>query len=319
MADLRRLSVVIASYNACGPLRQTLRALFDSAPGVDTIVVDGGSDGSADMVRREFPEVRLHLHRNHGWAHATNRGLEVARNEYLLLLNSDLFVTRAALDSMMVRLEKDPRLCAVAPTMVNPDGTRQRPFGWLHWPNWLPIRQAVRVPKVSFACLMTRRRVLHHVGALDETFFLYNEELEWCMRAHRAGLHLEQVPERVVHLGGASTPRDPNLVFELQRGYCYMLSRHYPALFSEVVRRTMMLEGWWYGRVASSAERREMWRRFEDQLRRRAFAESTFPLSGRGARCASPEWAQENIGREREGVLELVRKAPIAARRTSSI
>src|SRR5437762_6980 len=129
MANLRRLSVVIPSYNACGPLRQTLRALLDSAPGVETIVVDGGSDGSAEMVRREFPEVRLFIHRNHGWAHATNRGLEVARHEYLLLLNSDLFLTRAALEAMVTRLDEDPGLCAVGPVLINQDGSRQRPFG----------------------------------------------------------------------------------------------------------------------------------------------------------------------------------------------
>jgi len=289
MSELRALSIVIPSYNARPLLARTLRTLATAAPEAEVIVVDGeSSDGSADMVRADFPSVTLVRQRNHGFAHATNRGIERASRPYVLLLNSDLFVTREALLSMHGRLAADARLAAVSPRLVNEDGSIQEVFGPFYWPNWVDVRKASRVWVLPGACVMTRRDVIERVSALDETFFLYNEEYDWCARCRAAGYHLELVPERVVHVGGGSTSRNPTLTLEEQRGFLYLASKHAPPIVAGTLRRLMFVEGFVWGRIDPRPAHRSMWAQLESLMRREAFRESPFPLSGRGDAVAQP-------------------------------
>ncbi len=289
MSQLRALSIVIPSYNARPLLARTLRTLATAAPEAEVIVVDGeSSDGSADMVRADFPSVTLVRQRNHGFAHATNRGIERASRPYVLFLNSDLFVTREALLSMQGRLAADARLAAVSPRLVNEDGSIQEVFGPFYWPNWVDVRKASRVWVLPGACVMTRREVIERVGALDETFFLYNEEYDWCARCRAAGYHLELVPERVVHVGGGSTARNPTLTLEEQRGFLYLASKHAPPIVAETVRGLMFVESYVAGRIDPRPAHRSMWAQLESVMRREAFRESPFPLSGRGDAVARP-------------------------------
>ena len=290
MSELRALSIVIPSYNGRPLLRRTLRALEHAAPGAEIVVVDGESaDGSPQMVREEFPHVKLVPHRNHGFAHATNRGIEQASRPYLLLMNSDLFVTRDAVQAMLTRLAANPRLGAVAPRLANEDGTRQEVFGAFYWPNWIEVTKASEVWLLHGACLMTRRDVVERVGALDETFFLYNEEYDWCARARQAGFHLEVIPEQVVHVGGGSTGRNPLMRLEEQRGFMYLTAKHGSPLVSEGLRRLMQFEGYCFSRVDPRPEHREMWAKLESLSRRGAFRESHFEVSGRGDSVAQPQ------------------------------
>lgn len=292
MLEMRQLSIVIPSYNARALLRRTLRTLQVAAPEAEVLVVDGRSrDGSSEMVETEFPGVRLLRYENHGFAHAVNRGVEHASGEIVLLLNSDLFISRAALETMVSRLTGDPDVGAVAPVLLNEDGTRQHLFGTWYWPNFVPIRKAVRVPLLSGACMMTRRDVLREVGCLDENFFLYNEEYDWCARVLRAGYHLEIVPERVVHVGGGSTSRMPELTLEAQRGFLYLAQKHAPGFVLEGLRRAMQFEGYCYSRIDPRPRHRAMWAKLESLTRREAYLESPFPLSGRGDSPAQPMWA----------------------------
>lgn len=289
MTELAALSIVIPSYNARDLLARTLRTLAVVAPEAEVIVVDGESaDGSADMVEAEFPSVSLLRQKNHGFAHATNRGIERASRPFVLLMNSDLFVTREALASMHARLAADPRLGAVAPRLVNEDGSRQSVFGAFYWPNWVEVKKASRVWLLAGACIMTRRDVIERVGALDESFFLYNEEYDWCARCHDAGYHLEIVPEPVVHVGGGSTARNPNLTLEAQRGFLYVASKHAPTFVVEALRRAMLVEGYCYARIDPRPEHRSMWAKLESLTRREAYLESPFPVSGRGDTVARP-------------------------------
>lgn len=289
MSELCDLSIVVPSYNARELLARTLRTVRHEAPEAEVLVVDGSSsDGSGAMVRAEFPTVTLITLPNHGFAHAINRGLERARGTYFLLLNSDLFVTRPALLAMLGRLSAEPRLGAVSPRLVNEDGSVQEVFGPFYWPNWVEIRRPTRVWVLPAACLMTRRDVIDRVGALDETFFLYNEEYDWCARCRAEGYHLEMLPERVVHVGGGSTPRSPALTLEAQRGFLYLASKHAPGFVSESLRRAMLIEGFCYARLDPRPEHRAMWSKLESLTRRAAYEESPFPLSGRGASVARP-------------------------------
>ncbi len=297
--DFSDLSVVIPSYNARALLRRALRTLQIAAPGAEVIVVDGASaDRSAEMVRDEFPDVQVLEYPNHGFAHATNRGIEATTREFVLFLNSDVFVNRAAIESMLRRVRMPNftkgSVGAVAPVLLNEDGSRQRAFGFYYWPNWLTIRRPTRVPWLSAACLLTRRDVLVEVGGIDETFFLYNEEYDWCARLSDAGYAMEMVPEGVVHIGGGSTTRSPELLLEEQRGFLYLSSKHAPSIVTKALCLSMRFQGFCYSRIDPRARWRSMWSQLESLTERESFRESPFPLSGRGEDCTRSGWIPAN-------------------------
>jgi N-acetylglucosaminyl-diphospho-decaprenol L-rhamnosyltransferase len=283
MTSFRDVSVIVPSYNARRHLARCLRALRDGLPDIEVVVVDGKSaDGSAEMVAREHPEVTLLTCSNHGWAHATNRGVEVTTRQFLLFLNSDAFATASAVDVMRARLQEDAEVAAVAPMLENEDGSRQAVFGLWYWPTWRPITRVTPVPLLSAACMMTTRAHFERIGAFDEVFFLYNEEMDWCRRARHAGYRLELVPRSVTHVGGGSTTKSPLLQLESQRGFVYLSSKHFPSWVTTCLREAMRMEGALLKRVDPRPEYRSMWSRLESLMTRAAYDESPFDLSGRG-------------------------------------
>lgn len=277
------LSVAIPSYNGREVLRRALANLRRELPEAEVVVIDGrSSDGSASMVRAEFPEVRLYELPNYGWGHATNQGLSRATGRFLLMLNSDVFVTRGAVAAMRARLEADPSVGAVGPVLVDEEGRREKVFGRINLRNYVPATRCERVGLLSGACLMTRRDVLAEVGAIDERFHFYNDDTDWCLRVRRAGYQLERVPDRVVHVGGASTPPSPLYTLEAHRGFLYMMSKHFPPHFSEVVRRVMWVRGFVSARIDRRPQHRDMWARLESITLSGDYLDCPFPLSGRG-------------------------------------
>lgn len=283
MTDLLDLSIAIPSYNGRGHLERCLGGLAQDAPEAEIIVVDGASsDGSADFVAAHYPKVQLLRMPNHGWAHATNRGLEVATRPFLLCLNSDAFPDRQALQAMATRLREAPTVGAVGPMLRNVDGSRQKVFGLWYWPVWREITRPTQVPVISGACLMLSRTAWEKVGPFDETLFLYNEELDWCHRAKDAGFRLELISTNVTHVGGGSTGRNPLLTYEEQRGFLHVASKHWPRPVIEGLRRAMQLEGWALKSLDPRSGHREMWARLESAMRREAYEETPYPVSGRG-------------------------------------
>jgi len=224
------LSIVIVSYRCARLLRDclsSLRADRLTEGDVEAIVVDSASgDDTPAMVRREFPEVRLlESAENGGFARGNNAGIALARGGLILLLNPDTVVPPGAVRALARYLEARPAVAAVGPRLVYPDGSPQ--VGCQRFPTlateaarqWMPLarplglvdrgdaapRCAGPVDWVSGACLLVRRRALDRVGGLDEGFFLYFEETDWCLRARRAGLEVHHVPETaIVHVGGGS-------------------------------------------------------------------------------------------------------------------
>lgn len=283
MASFSDLSVIIPSYGAREHLDACLTTVQRQLPEAEIIVVDGGStDGSPDMVRRKYPSVRLHNCKNHGWAYATNRGVELSTRSVFLFLNSDAYPTRVAVEAMRGRLEAHPTIGATAPVLLNEDGTRQALFGFWYWPTWLDIMKPTEAPVLSAACMMTTRERFEQVGAFDESFFLYNEELDWCRRARQAGFSLEIVPHRVVHIGGGSTKRNPLLTLESWRGFVYLSAKHWPVWVTEVLREAMLVQGFVFKRVDPRPGYRSMWSQMESMMKRGAYGESPFDVSGRG-------------------------------------
>ena len=280
---LERLSIIIPVYNGRSVLEKALSILESDAPEAEVIVVDGGStDGALELVQTRFGWVKLVQVTNHGWAHATNRGFEVATRDALLTMNSDLFPTRAALEMMLSRLESASEVGAVGPVLLNLDGSRQWGFGTLYWANWRKIQRPTRTNLVHGACLMTRRDVLERVGGFDENFFFYNEEFDWCWRVGNAGLRLELLPCEVTHVEGASSGRTPEIQIEQNRGSMYLIDKHFGFVIAEPTRRFFHLLGWLGSWLDPRREFRASWAAVELIAKRRAYLETPLPLSGRG-------------------------------------
>jgi N-acetylglucosaminyl-diphospho-decaprenol L-rhamnosyltransferase len=280
---LEQVSIIIPSYNGIRVLEQCMTILGEIAHQSQVIVVDGGSsDGSVELVQEKFAWATLVQVPNFGWAHATNRGFELASGQYLVTLNSDVFLTAQALEAMVLRLLENPQIGAVQPYLLNGDGSRQLVFGMLYPPHWTKMDKPVFAPVLSGACLMTRRDVLEHIGGFDENFFFYNEEFDWCWRARKAGYKMELRPERVVHLEGGSTPKNPNFQLEAQRGAMYLLHKHYHPIAFEISRLGGQLICWLGIDLDPRKEYRQAWIAMERIARERRYLETPFQLSGRG-------------------------------------
>ncbi|HEY3268019.1 MAG TPA: glycosyltransferase family 2 protein [Armatimonadota bacterium] len=227
------ISVIIVNFNACNVLRDCLASLPESAPGyaLETLVVDNAShDGSVQMVCREFPWATVIANdRNLGFATANNQAMAVATGDFILLLNCDTIVHGDALGRMAGFLAAHPEAGAVSSVLLNGDGSYQQAayrFNTLwsefceHTRLWkLPDRarvimrlsyprphEATLVDWVTGAVLMITRAVYDRVGGLDEDFFMYAEDADWCARIGAAGWKTYLLPEaRITHLGGQSS------------------------------------------------------------------------------------------------------------------
>ncbi len=240
MPDLR-LSVIVLSWNVRDLLRACLRSLPLADPAVEVIVVDAASaDGTAAMVTAEFPPARfprltlIASPENLGFSRGNNLGLRAAQGRYLLVLNPDTELAEDALARMTAYLDAHPDVGVLGPGLVYPDGrpqpTRRRfptlatavfestwlqpwaPRGVLdrYYARDLPADQAVDVDWVVGAALLVRREAYAQVGGLDEGFFMYSEELDWCRRMKAAGWRVVQYPAaRVVHHEGRSSAQVP--------------------------------------------------------------------------------------------------------------
>ena len=272
------LSVVTVNWNTRELLSQCLRSVYEMAVGVDleVLVVDNGStDGSFEMVRREFPQVRLIENaENVGFARANNQAMASSHGRYLLLLNSDAVVRSGALQALCRFMDQWAEAGIVGGKLINPDGSFQasymdfptirdevllltklyRLFRSPYFPSHPPAesQQVSEADWVPGACLMIRRETLEQVGGLDEDYFMYSEEVDWCWRVKRSGWKVFYLPEaEVLHWGGQSIRQVPLhkrarvyggkvLFFHKRRG------RGYAALFRLILLLTTVLKmGLW--------------------------------------------------------------------------
>lgn len=231
------LSIVIVNWNVKALLRDCLQSIFsnwqDNSAQIEVIVVDNASnDGSAAMVRAEFPQVILIENwQNVGFTVGNNQAIEETHGRYVMLLNPDTEVRDNALQTIVRYMDRHPQTGVVAPKLLNPDGTVQssrRRFPTLATAflestvlqQWWPDNKTLRayymqeqsddeIQEVDWgtgACLTVRREVIQQVGLLDESFFMYSEEMDWCYRIKQAGWRIVYLPDaEVVHYGGQSS------------------------------------------------------------------------------------------------------------------
>lgn len=227
------ISVIIVNWNQASYLARCLESLSrGTGSDHEVIVVDNAStDVSERMVREEFPRVRLIVNAtNVGFARANNQGLEASRGKFLCLLNNDTEIAEHSLETMAEYLRLHRQVGAVGPQLRNSDGSLQpsgRPFpkiwdvlaqstglyriwrrDFFNQPG-RDYSQIASVDEVSGACIMVRREVYQSVGGLDERYFLYYEDVDWCWRIKEQGWQIHYLPQaRVLHHWGKSSTQD---------------------------------------------------------------------------------------------------------------
>lgn len=222
-------TIIVLNYNTRELLLDCLNGFAREVVEEDwqVVVVDNGSsDGSAGAVQAAFPSVELvRSDRNVGFAAGNNLGLQQARGAALMLLNTDVIVTGTQLNELVTYLEIHPDVGAVSAGLRTRDGEPQafaygddpslgyilrrgarRLLGRKPLHDW-HVAEPIDTDWVSGACLAVRASVYRRIGGLDEQFFLYFEDVDWCRRIRHAGWRIVYNPEvQVIHLGGRSQP-----------------------------------------------------------------------------------------------------------------
>ena len=225
--DGARVACVVVTYDALPWIEQCLA----SVAGIETVVVDNGSsDGTVDVVRERFPQVRVIESSNDGLAAGWNRGIAETGCEHVLVLNADAWLVEDALSRLVAAADRHPRAAAIGPKLLNPDGSLQRsvrgfPTTWRLATEYLYLRKLAprsrslnafygagfdheserAVEWVMGACFLLRRNAYDEVGPFDERFFLFSEEVDWMRRATDRGWSVVFTPEaRCVHVSGAA-------------------------------------------------------------------------------------------------------------------
>ena len=228
------VSVIIVNWNTKDILRECLLSIYTQTEGIEfeVIVIDNSSsDGSVKMVKQEFPHVVLiENNENRGFAAANNQGIEIAKGRYVLLLNSDTVVIDGAIKKVFDFAERNLDAGVIGCRVLNNDRTLQptcfmfpsilnrllfMTYLYKLFPNnrffsretmggWQ--RDNVREVEVVTGCFMlVRQEVIYAVGGMDERFFMYSEEVDWCWRIKQQGWKCLFYPEaEIIHLGGAS-------------------------------------------------------------------------------------------------------------------
>jgi GT2 family glycosyltransferase len=266
---MARTHLVIVNYNTAALLRRCLRhacASIATHPFTITVVDNGSTDGSLDLVRAEFPRARpLAAGRNLGFAGANNLALRAIlaalppgaarEHEYVMLLNSDLFLAPDTLQVLTDFLEAHPEAGIVGPRVEKPDGTLdlacRRGFPTpanaffkltglsRRFPNHprlagynlthLDPGHLTEVDAVTGACMLVRVAAIDAVGLLDDAFFMYGEDLDWAYRIKRRGWRVFYCPtSRVLHHKGATSARQSGrMIVEFYRAMYLFHRKHY--------------------------------------------------------------------------------------------
>jgi N-acetylglucosaminyl-diphospho-decaprenol L-rhamnosyltransferase len=285
--EARDLSVVIVSWNTRELLTRCLASLLADAAAsgitLDVIVIDNASaDGSAAALAQHFPSITVEaLEANTGFAAATNRGIRRASGGDILLLNPDTELLPGALAALRRALHSMPHAGLVGGLLLNPDGSLQSSgyrfphlaqtfldFFPLH-PRLVGSQLNGRVPHGDGlspyavdhplgACMLVRREVVERVGLLDECFFMYSEEIDWCRRIVAAGWTVLIAPAaRIIHFGGQSTSQASDAMFlQLHRSRARYFRRYHSGTFLHSVELMARAAAWWAGSRSSIEGRR---------------------------------------------------------------
>lgn len=254
-----KLSVVIVNYNVKAYLEQCLNTVFKALEGIDgeVFVVDNQStDGSVEMVRERFPQVRLIANRdNVGFSRANNQAIRIAQGKYVLLLNPDTVVGEDVFWKVLRFLDEHPMCGGLGVKMIDGTGRflpeskrglptpqvaffkivgltrlfpKSRIFGRYHLGH-LPENEAAPIEILSGACMFLRKETLDKVGLLDENFFMYGEDIDLSYRITLGGYQNWYFPDaRIIHYKGESTKKSSvNYVFVFYNAMAIFAKKHF--------------------------------------------------------------------------------------------
>jgi hypothetical protein len=260
--DTPGLSVVIVNWNTVDLLDGCLQSVVDNVPPdgrVEIVVVDNASvDGSVDHLGSVWPSVRVIANdENVGFCRANNQAIRLTVAPYVLLVNTDARLTNGCVDTLLGYLERDSKAAVVGPRLVYADGSFQRwtagralslrscatyllgldrlvPRHRVFWGMYLPYDTPVACTTgwVTSAVMLLRRAALDEIGLLDESIFVYMDDVDLCQRATDAGWTVWYAPETTaVHFMGASTKRaagsaSPEALRALNRWFDRRYGRH---------------------------------------------------------------------------------------------
>ncbi len=253
------LSIIIVNYNTCRLTTDCLRSVFASETGYryEVFVVDNHStDDSVETIRREFPEVKMIANEtNTGFSYANNQAIKVSSGRYVLLLNSDTIIQKDTLDIMLSFMDRRPDVGASGCKVILPDGSLDKAckrgfptpsasfyyaFGFSKWfpdnpkfnqyqLSYLDPDQEYPIDCLVGAFMLVRRETIEQVGLLDEDYFMYAEDTDWCYRIKQAGWVNYYYPRTtIVHYKGGSAPRRPlKIIYEFHRSMILFYRKNY--------------------------------------------------------------------------------------------
>lgn len=237
------VSIIIVNWNTRDYLQRCLNSILQYTEGIDfeVIAVDNASsDSSARMVEEKFPLIKLIKNKeNVGFAKATNQAIRESSGRYILLLNPDTEVLESPFRVMIEFMDKNPEVGICGSRILNPDGTPQSSCArfpsvftaFIHMTklnNLYPDNRITRrfrmididsncvseVDSISGVCLMASRKMMEEVGFLDESFFMYCEDLDWCYRARKKEWKIYYLPKgKIVHYRSKSNIEGSKKIF----------------------------------------------------------------------------------------------------------
>jgi GT2 family glycosyltransferase len=252
------LAIVIVSYNARTDLERCLASLHHAPPSTTfaIVVVDNASTDGSAAAARAWPDVRvIESPRNIGFSAANNLGIRATTSRFVLLLNSDTIVGAGAIDGLVSALDRHADVAAVGPRLVDANGRAELSFGdmltpFTEWRRQRLMRAlAAHEPKatsvvesltrvehfpdwVSGACLLVRRPLAEQVGLLDERYFMYTEDADFCAALRARGYRILFTPAvQITHLRGRSAASAPGATrAAYRRSHIAFYRKHHPAL-----------------------------------------------------------------------------------------
>lgn len=285
------LSIIIVNYNVKYFLEQCLYSVRAATVGMETeiIVVDNNStDGSIAYLRPLFPEVKFIENKdNPGFAKANNQAIRQCVGKYVLLLNPDTVVGEESLRSLCFKMDEEPNVGAIGVKMINgqgmflPESKRAFPSPWVSFcklsglsklfPNsktfaryalpYLSANKQHKVQVLAGAFMMLRHEALDKVGLLDETFFMYGEDIDLSYRIVLGGYDCLYVPERLLHYKGECTKQDdPKYIKAFYDAMLIFYKKYYPessGLMNILIRGGVSFKEWWRNLKASGNRKKK--------------------------------------------------------------
>ncbi len=226
------VTIVTVNYKTADLVNDCVQSIKDHKPAdmpVTIVVVDNGSgDGSLEKIAAAHPDITLiDGKENIGFSKGNNLALRHVDTPYAMLFNNDALMLPGALERMVDFMESNPDCGMCGARVLNPDMTDQdypcsfpsiremfrRVFGGPQFPakDVEDRSKPIQMDRIHGACLMTRREILETVGLMDEQFYMYEEDMDWCLRVRNAGWKLWLLPDvSIIHLGGQTTGRPPS-------------------------------------------------------------------------------------------------------------